>query len=70
MQAGDLGGRAVGEEVEDREGSGKNRPRESQRRKLRAPEVSHDRRVDEDVKRLRRQRPECGQCKADDLAVV
>jgi hypothetical protein len=32
--------------------------------------MSDDRGVDEDVKRLRRQRAECRQRKADDLAVV
>ena len=56
--AGDLCGRAVLQEVEDRERPAEDRERDAERRELGAPEVADDRRVDEEVERLRR---ECAQ---------
>jgi hypothetical protein len=65
-----LGGRAVGEEVEEGERAGEQRRGDGQRGQRRRAEVPDDRRVDEDVERLRRQRAERGQREPQDLAVV
>ena len=68
-RARDLRRRPVLEEVEHPEhrehGGG-----EAERRELRAAEVADDGGVDEDVERLGRERPECRDRKAEDLAVV
>ena len=52
----DLRGRPVLEEVEDRERPAEDREGDAERRELRAPEVTDDRGVDEEVERLRRER--------------
>ena len=52
----DLRRRAVLEEVEDRERPAEDRERDTERRELRTPEVPHDRGVDEEIERLRRER--------------
>ena len=62
--------RPVGEEVEDREGTGENGPGEAERRDLRSPQVADDRGVGEDVERLGCQRSERGERQPQDLAVV
>ena len=68
--ARDDGGRAVGEEVEDREGAGEHRPGETECGDLRPAQVADDCRVGEHVQRLGRERAEGRQRQADDLAVV
>ena len=70
VEARDLGGRPVGEEVEDRERAGEQRPGQGQRGELRRAQVPDDRRVHQDVQRLGRQRAQRGQRDAQDLAVV
>src|SRR4051794_27184196 len=62
--------RPVGEEVEDRECTGEDRAREAECGDLRPAEMPDDRRVDEDVERLRGQRSERRQCEPQDLAIV
>ncbi len=62
--------RPVREEVEDRERAREHRSREAERGDLRPAEVADDRRVGEDVERLRRERAERRQREPDDLAVV
>ena len=69
-RARDDGGRAVREEVEDRERAGEHRPREPQCGDLRPAEVADDGGVGEDVERLRGERAEGGQSEPEDLAVV
>ena len=68
--ARDDGGRPVGEEVEDREGAREDGAGEPERGDLRPAEMADDRRVDEDVERLGRQRPERRQREPHDLPVV
>jgi len=70
VQPRDVRGRAVGQEVEDREGGGEDRRGDRQRRELRRAEVPDDRRVDEQVQRLGRERAERRQGEPQDLAVV
>ena len=65
-----LRGRPVLEEVEDRERAAEDRERDPERGELRAAEVAHDRRVDEEVDGLGRERAQRGQREPDDLAVV
>jgi hypothetical protein len=67
--AGHLRGRAVLEEVEHREHGQRGR-RRAQRGQLRAAEMPDDRRVDEDVERLRGERAERRRREAQDAAVV
>ena len=67
VQAGDVRGRAVGEEVEDRERRREHRRGDRERRELRRPEVPDDRRVDEHVQRLGGQRAERGDGEREDL---
>src|SRR5262249_27455587 len=64
------GGRAGREEVEDREGAGEDGRGEAEGGDLGPTEVTDDRRVDQDVQRLGRERAEGRQRQADDLAVV
>jgi hypothetical protein len=68
--ARDRGGGRVGEEVEDAERGGEDRPRDGEAGELRGPEVTDDRGVGEEVQRLRDQREERGNGQACDLAVV
>jgi hypothetical protein len=70
VQARDLRGRAVGEEVEDRERRRHHRRGDRQRRELGRAEVADDRGVDEHVERLGRERAQRGQGEREDLAVV
>ena len=66
----DLGGRAVLEEVEEPEQAREHERRDPERGQLRPAEMADDRRVDEDVGRLRRERPERRHREPEDLAVV
>ena len=70
VQARDLRGRAVGEEVEDRERRREHGRGDRERRELRRPEVPDDRRVDEHVQRLGGQRAERRARRARRCAVV
>jgi hypothetical protein len=70
VQPRDVGGRAVGEEVEDREGGGEHRRRDREGGELRRPEVPDDRGVDEHVQRLGGERAERGHGEGEDPAVV
>jgi hypothetical protein len=69
-EPGDLRGRPVGEEVEDREGARQERRRDREGRELRRPEVADDGGVHEHVEGLGGQRPEGGHGQTEDLAVV
>ena len=68
--AGDLGGRAVLEEVEDREDAAEDRRGDSERRELRAAEMPDDGRVHEQVERLSGERAQRRNREPEDLAVV
>ena len=68
--ARDLRSRPVLEEVEDREGAAENREGDPERSELGPTEMPDDRRVDEEVEGLRRQRAERRQREPEDLAVV
>jgi len=70
VQPRDLGRRAVGEEVEDRERGRHDGRGDRQRSELRCPEVADDRGVGKHVERLGRQGAERGNGEPDDLAVV
>ena len=70
VQAGDVRGRAVGQEVEDRERGVEHGRGDRERGELRRPEVPDDRRVDEHVQRLGGERAERGQGEREDPAVV
>ena len=59
----------VGEEVEDRERRAQHRGGDRERGELGRPEVPDDRRVDEHVERLGRERPERGERQGKDFAV-
>src|SRR5206468_12860513 len=65
-----LRGRAVLEEVEDRERPAEDRERDAESRELLATEVADDRGVDEQVHRLRCERSQRRKRERDDLAVV
>ena len=62
--------RPVLEEVEEAEEPREDRCRDRERRQLRPAEMTDDRRVDEDVERLRGERTEGGEGETEDLAVV
>src|SRR5262249_21308665 len=66
----DLRGRPVLQEVEDREDTAEDRRRDAEGRELRAPEVSDDRGVDEEVERLGGKRTQRGEREPQNLAVV
>ena len=66
----DLGGRPVGEEVEERERSRQKRGGDRQRRELLRAEVADHRRVHQQVEGLGGQCAERGQRQPEDLAVV
>ena len=66
----DLRGRPVLEEVEDPEQPREHRRGDPERGELGAAEVADDRRVDEDVERLGRERPQRRHGEAQDLPVV
>jgi hypothetical protein len=70
VQPRNLRGRAVGEEVEDRERRRHHGRGDRQRRELRRAEVPDDRGVGEHVERLGRERAERGHGEPQDLAVV
>ena len=65
-----LRGRAVLEEVEDREGAAEDRDRDPERGELGPTEMSDDRRVDEEVERFGRERAQRREREPEDLAVV
>ena len=69
-RARDDGGRAVRQEVEDRERAGEHGAREPERRDLRAAEMPDDRRVREHVQRLGGEGAERGNGEPENLAVV
>ena len=69
VQAGDLRGGAVGEEVEDREAGREHRRRDRQRGELRRAQVADDRRVDQHVERLGRERAQRRDGEGEDFAV-
>src|SRR3954451_3277679 len=62
--------RPIREKVEDREGPREHGAGQPERCDLRPTEVTDDRRVGEDVERLRRERAERRQRQTDDLAIV
>jgi hypothetical protein len=62
--------RAVGEEVEEREGAGEERGGDRQRGQLLGAEMADHRGVRQEVQRLGGERAECGQGEAEDLPVV
>ena len=69
-RAADLRSRPVLEEVEDAEEAGQHRGSDPERRQLLPAEMTDDRRVDEEVQRLGRQRAERRHRELQDLAVV
>ncbi len=69
-RAGDLRGRPVLEEVEDREGAAEDGRGDPERGELRPSQVADDGRVDEQVERLGGERAQRGNRELEDLAVV
>jgi hypothetical protein len=63
-------GRRIGQEVAQRNHRGEQRRRQRERGELNRADVTDDRRVGEQVQRFCGERPERGQGKAQDLAVV
>ena len=70
VQARDLGRRPVREKEAQRDERREHRGGDRERRELDRPEVPDDRRVDEQVQRLGRERAERGDRKTADLAIV